>query len=163
MVILLMGTTGAGKTTIGTRLARELGWTFLDADDYHPAPNIEKMSKGIPLADEDRAPWLAAIHAELLRRTALGENVVLGCSALKQKYREVLSAGLAMKIIYLKGSYDEMLRHIQGRLGHFAGAAILAGQFADLEEPRDAIVVDVSKAPDEIIAELRGRLRPPVA
>ena len=158
MVILLMGTTGAGKTTVGTMLARELGWAFLDADDYHPAANIEKMTKGIPLTDEDRAPWLAAIHAELLRRTAQGENVVLGCSALKQKYRDALSEGMHIQLVYLKGSYEEMLRHIQGRHGHFAGAAILAGQFADLEEPKNAIVVEVSKAPEEIVAELRQKL-----
>ena len=163
MVVLLMGTTGAGKTTIGQMLARQLGWTFLDADDFHPAANIEKMTKGIPLTDEDRVPWLAAIHAELLRRSALVEDVVLGCSALKQKYRDALSAGLEMKVVYLKGSYEEMLLHIQGRRGHFAGAAILAGQFADLEEPKDAIMMDVSKTPEEIVAELRLKLKPATA
>jgi len=154
-----MGTTGAGKTTVGTMLARELGSTFLDADDFHPAANIEKMTKGIPLTDADRAPWLAGIHTELMRRSGLGENVVLACSALKQKYRDLLSAGLNTKVVYLKGSYEQMLQHIAGRHGHFAGSAILAGQFADLEEPQDAIVVEVSKTPEEIVAEIRGRLQ----
>ena len=161
MVILLMGTTGAGKTTVGTMLARELGWTFLDADDFHPPANIEKMTKGVPLTDEDRAPWLARMHAELVRRGGLGENVVLACSALKQKYRDLLSAGLDRKVVYLKGSYEQMLQHIAGRRGHFAGAAILAGQFADLEEPKDAIVVEVSRTPEEIVAEIRAKLQTP--
>lgn len=160
MVVLLMGTTGAGKTTIGQMLGRQLGWTFLDADDFHPAANIEKMKRGIPLTDADRAPWLAAIHAELLRRTVFGESIVLGCSALKQKYRDQLAAGLEMTVVYLKGSYEEMLRHIEGRHGHFAGAAILAGQFADLEEPQNAIVIDVSKTPEEIVTQLGRKLRP---
>lgn len=160
MVILLMGTTGAGKTTVGTILAHELGWTFLDADDFHPAANIEKMTKGIPLTDQDRVPWLAGIHTELVRRAGLGENVVLACSALKQKYRDTLSAGLDAKVVYLKGSYEQMLQHIAGRHGHFAGSAILAGQFADLEEPQDAIIVEVSRAPEEIVAEIRGKLPP---
>ena len=160
MIVLVMGTTGAGKTTIGTILARRLGWTFLDADDFHPAANIEKMKKGIPLTDADRAPWLAAIHAELERRSKAGENVVLACSALKQKYRDKISAGLDVKVVYLKGSYETMRRHIEERHGHFAGAGILAGQFADLEEPKDAIVVDVSKTPEEIVSEVRACLKP---
>lgn len=159
MIVLLMGTTGAGKTTVGKMLAQQLRWTFLDADDFHPSANIEKMKRGIPLTDADRGPWLAAIHEELLRRSAAGENVVLACSALKQKYRDQLAAGAEMKIVYLRGSYEEMRRHIAARRGHFAGEAILAGQFADLEEPTDGIVVDVSRAPEEIVSELRRELQ----
>lgn len=160
MIVLLMGTTGAGKTKVGETLARQLGWTFLDADDFHPQANIEKMKQGIPLTDTDRAPWLAAIHQELVRRNAEGGNLVLACSALKQKYRDQLGAGLEMKVVYLKGSYEEMRRHIEERQGHFAGEAILAGQFADLEEPKDALVVQVSKTPGEIVAEIRMSLGP---
>lgn len=160
MIVLLMGTTGAGKTTIGRMLAEQLGWTFLDADDFHPRANIEKMKRGIPLTDADRAPWLAAIHEELIRRSKAGQNAVLACSALKQKYRDQLAAGVQMKVVYLKGSYEQMRRHIVGRHGHFAGEAILAAQFADLEEPEDAVVVEVTRTPEEIVSELRRELRP---
>jgi gluconokinase len=159
MIVLLMGTTGAGKTTIGRILAKQLGWTFLEADDFHPRANIEKMKHGIPLTDADRAPWLAAIHEELIRRNGGGENAVLACSALKQKYRDQLAAGVPMRVVYLKGSYEEMRRHIKRRHGHFAGEAILAGQFADLEEPKDAIVAEVSRTPEEIVSELRRELQ----
>jgi len=154
-----MGTTGAGKTTIGKLLAQSLGWTFLDADDFHPAANIEKMKRGIPLTDADRVPWLAAIHAELARLSGVGKNCVLACSALKRSYRETLRAGLGMKVVYLKGSYDEMKAHILARHGHFAGEGILAGQFADLEEPQDGVVVSVSHTPEEIVEEVRRELK----
>jgi len=158
MVILLMGTTGAGKTTVGKLLAARLGWAFLDADDFHPPENIEKMKRGIPLTDADRLPWLEKIHAELVRLSSAGENAVLACSALKQSYRDRLSAGIEMRIVYLRGSYEEMRRHIEHRHGHFAGESILAGQFADLEEPKDALVLDVSRTPDELAAEVIARL-----
>ena len=159
MIVLVMGTTGAGKTTVGQLLARSLGWTFLDADDFHPAANIEKMRRGIPLTDADRAPWLAAIHSELMRQSQAGKNCVLACSALKKTYRETLAAGLEMKVVYLKGSYEEMKTHIHARHGHFAGEGILAGQFMDLEEPRDAIIVSVSRSPEEIVAEVGSQLK----
>jgi len=159
MIVLVMGTTGAGKTTVGKLLAQNLGWTFLDADDFHPAANIEKMKQGIPLTDADRVPWLAAMHAELTRQSAAGKDCVLACSALKKTYRDTLAAGLDVKTVYLKGSYEEMKAHILGRHGHFAGEGILAGQFADLEEPQDAIVVSVSHPPKEIVAEVRGKLK----
>ena len=159
MIVLVMGTTGAGKTTIGELLAQSLGWTFLDADNFHPAANIKKMSMGIPLTDADRVPWLAAIHAELTRLSAAGKDCVLACSALKQRYRDILRAGLQMKVVYLKGSYEDMKAHILARHGHFAGEGILAGQFADLEEPQDALVVAVSQTPQEIVAEVRRELK----
>jgi gluconokinase len=153
MVILVMGTTGAGKTTVGILLANRLHWTFLDADDFHPQANIEKMKHGVPLTDADRAPWLANIHAELLRCVQAGENAVLACSALKQSYRDTLSAGLDFRIVYLRGTYEEMRKHILARHGHFAGEAILAGQFADLEEPRDALTLDVALSPEVLISQ----------
>jgi len=166
MVILLMGTTGAGKTTVGKLLAARLGWTFLDADDFHPQANIEKMKHGIPLSDTDRLPWLEKIHIELVRLSAAGKNVVLACSALKQSYRNQLSAGLEMHIGYLRGSYEEMRHHIERRHGHFAGESILAGQFADLQEPQNALVLDVSRTTDELAADIIARLhlaQPPSA
>lgn len=159
MIVLVMGTTGAGKTTVGKLLAEDLHWPFLDADEFHPAANVEKMSRGIPLDDADRVPWLAAIHAELVRQTKAGQSCILACSALKQSYRDILDAGLNMKIAYLKGTYDEMRAHILARHGHFAGEGILAGQFRDLEEPRDAIEVFVRHTPEEIAEEIRERLK----
>ena len=153
-----MGTTGAGKTTIGKLLARQLGWEFDDADSFHPAANIEKMSRGIPLGDADRAPWLAALHNAIAQWIAAGKNVVLACSALKQSYREELSVGPDVKIVYLKGSYELFALRIHERHGHFAGEGILAGQFADLEEPKDAVTVDASLTPQEIVSEIRRRL-----
>lgn len=158
MVILVMGVTGAGKTTVGKLLAQQLDWQFLDADDFHPPENIEKMKHGIPLTDADREPWLAAIHKALLDYAAKNQNVVLACSALKQKYREKLAAGLDLRICYLKGSFEEICSHIEHRTGHFAGEAILAGQFADLEEPDDALVLNTSAAPEENISEALTKL-----
>src|ERR1700733_14447439 len=151
MILLVMGATGAGKTTIGKLLAERLGWLFLDADGFHPLENIEKMKRGIPLIDEDREPWLEGIHAELVKRAAEDQNIVLACSALKEKYREQLGSGLDIRICYLKGTYDEIKAHLGDRIGHFAGEAILAGQFADLEEPRNALVLQASRAPNEIV------------
>jgi gluconokinase len=154
-----MGVTGSGKTTIGTMLAKELGLLFLDADDFHPPENIAKMKQGIPLSDADRVPWLTAIHTELTQQDAAGKSCVLGCSALKQSYRDTLSAGLNTRVVYLKGTYEEMRAHILARHGHFAGEGILAGQFRDLEEPKDAIVISVSRKPGEIVKEAVRELR----
>ena|SRR5947208_12319253 len=161
MIILIMGTTGAGKTTVGKLLAARLGWTFLDADNFHPAANIEKMTHGIPLTDADRIPWLAKIHTELLRLTQSGQNAVLACSALKQSYRDQLSVAVDMRIVYLRGTYEVMRHHIEARHGHFAGEAILAGQFADLEEPRNALVLEVSRTPQQLVSEIIAQLQLP--
>jgi gluconokinase len=159
MIVLVMGTTGAGKTTVGKLLADKLGWEFLDADDFHPAANIAKMKQGIPLDDADRAPWLAAMHDELVRQNTSAKSCVLACSALKNSYRKTIGDALPMKIVYLKGTYEEMRGHILARQGHFAGEAILAGQFADLQEPQDAMVVSVSHPPEEIVADVLRELK----
>ena len=144
---------------MGKLLSAQLGWIFLDADDFHPPANIEKMKHGIPLTDADRVPWLENIHTELVRLTGEGKNAVLACSALKQSYRDTLSAGVDLKIAYLRGTYEQMRRHIEARHGHFAGESILAGQFADLEEPHDALVLDVSREPEQLSAEIVAQLR----
>jgi gluconokinase len=165
MVILVMGTTGAGKSTIGKLLAERLAWPFLDGDDFHPQANIEKMKHGAPLTDADRVPWLERIHDELVRFRDAGKSAVLACSALKQSYRDTLARGVDLRIVYLRGSYDEMRRHILARHGHFAGEAILAGQFADLEEPQDALVLRVSDRPEQLVDETIAGLKlapPPV-
>jgi gluconokinase len=158
VIVIIMGTTGAGKTTIGTRLAAQLNWQFADADAFHPPANIEKMSRGIPLNDADRAPWLEALRKAILEWIAVGKNVVLACSALKRAYREVLRPSPEVKIIYLKGNFALFAERIRHRHGHFAGEGILAGQFADLEEPADAITIDAAQSPEEIVAEIRNRL-----
>lgn len=150
MIILVMGTTGAGKTTVGELIAQKLGWDFLDADDFHPPANIEKMKHGIPLTDADRVPWLANIHGRLKQLSVEGNNSVLACSALKQSYRDTLAAGLDFRIVYLRGTYEQMRKHILARHGHFAGESILAGQFADLEEPIDALTLDVVGTPERL-------------
>jgi gluconokinase len=158
MIVIVMGVTGAGKTTVGSLLARELGWQFADADDFHPAANVEKMARGIPLDDDDRRPWLARLRAEIDGWIASRRSVVLACSALKRSYRSMLDAGPAVRFVYLKGSAEQIASRLRERHGHFAGAAILAGQFADLEEPEDAVIVDISTTPEEIVAQIRERL-----
>jgi gluconokinase len=158
MILLVMGVTGAGKTTFGRLLAQRLGWQFLDADDFHSSDNIEKMKNGVSLTDGDREPWLDAIHAELMNCAAKNQNAVLACSALKESYRRRLAAGLDLRICYLKGTYDEIKPRIESRRGHFANEAILAGQFADLEESKDMIVLRVTATPEESIREALRKL-----
>lgn len=158
MIILIMGTTGSGKTTVGSLLAARLAWEFADADDYHPPANVAKMRQGIPLTDADRAPWLQALHDRIVRWNAEGRNVVLACSALKQSYRDELLVSSAVKLVYLKGSYELFSRRIQSRHGHFAPIGILAGQFRDLEEPSDAITIDATLAVQEIVTHICVKL-----
>jgi gluconokinase len=154
MILVVMGPTGSGKTTIGSLLAKRLGWDFVDADEFHSAANKAKMHAGIPLTDADRAPWLAAIRKQIERWLAENRNVVLACSALKQSYRELLWRDGEVKLIYLKGTYDLIAQRLRARHGHFADEHILAGQFADLEEPTDALVVDISATPEAIVEEI---------
>ena len=158
MIIVVMGVAGAGKTTVGTLLAQQLGWEFADADAFHSAQNIEKIRRGIPLTDEDRAPWLTALREAIRRWIAAKKNVVLACSALKQTYRKHLCAGPEVKIVYLKGDYDLIFRRLEHRKGHFATGQVLASQFGDLEEPTHAVVVEINHSPAELVAEIRARL-----
>ena len=158
MIVIVMGTTASGKTTIGSLLAKRLGWDFVDADDFHPASNVEKMKQGIPLTDADREPWLRALHDKIVQWSAEGRNVTLACSALKQSYRDELRAARDVKFVYLKGSYELFSQRVLARKGHFAKQDLLASQFATLEEPTDAIVVDAAPPPEQIVAEVRRQL-----
>lgn len=161
MTVLLMGPAGSGKTRIGKLLAAQLSWEFADGDDFHPPANIEKMSRGIPLTDEDRLPWLQSIHSAMQQWRAQGKNVVVACSALKRSYRELLGIGpdaRYIKLVYLKGSYDMLLERLHSRTGHYMKEPMLASQLADLEEPTDALTIDISESPEVIVSEIRKRL-----
>jgi gluconokinase len=153
-----MGPAGSGKTTVGELLAGQLGWEFADADNFHSPANIEKMAHGVPLDDNDRIPWLNSIREAMEQWNAQRRSVVLACSALKKIYRERLQINSGVKLAYLKGTYDLLRERLHSRRGHYATEQLLASQFADLEEPEDAITVDVAHSPEEIVAEIRRQL-----
>ena len=153
-----MGPAGSGKTTVGELLAAQLKWEFADGDNFHSPANVEKMSRGIPLTDDDRIPWLNSIRQAMLQWNAQQRNFVLACSALKRNYRELLQINSNVKIVYLKGSFELFRERLRTRKGHYAGEQILVGQFADLEEPADAITIDAAESPEQIVAEIRKRL-----
>ena len=158
MIVIGRGVVGAGKTTVGHLLAEQLGWDFADADDFHPASNVEKIRNGIALTDDDRAPWLKSLHVAIARWIAAKHDAVLACSALKRSYRRELEVGPEVRFVYLKGSASQIAERLRSRQGHFAGEQILASQFADLEEPEGAVTVEISSAPQQIVAEIRERL-----
>ena len=150
--VIVMGVAGSGKTTVGELLAQRLGWNFYDADAFHPAENIEKMANGTPLDDIDRVPWLAALHA--LISTSLKENrpAVLACSALKESYRQqLLDGNEGVQIVYLKGSYDLIWSRISQRKDHYMKPQMLQSQFEALEEPANALTLDVSLSVEKIV------------
>ncbi|MCU1300062.1 MAG: idnK [Candidatus Sulfotelmatobacter sp.] len=160
MVIVLMGVTGAGKTTVGRLLAEQLGWKFVEGDDFHPATNVEKMRQGVPLSGDDRGPWLEQLRKEIARHDAEGINLVVACSALRNDYRKILAVSPAVRFVYLKGEARQIAERLRMRRGHFADENILAAQFADLEEPDGAVVVAIAATPQEMVNEIRGKLWP---
>jgi gluconokinase len=160
MILVLMGVSGSGKTTIGRALANELGWSFIEGDEFHPASNVEKMHRGEPLDDEDRRPWLRALRQRIDEACAQGENAVLACSALKHDYREYLERDepACVRYVYLCGSEELIRRRLAQRKGHFMNPGLLHSQFETLEPPDDAIRVDVAPALEAIVAEIRRQL-----
>lgn len=158
MIVLIMGVTGAGKTTVGTQLAEQLGWRFADADDFHSPENKKKMHLGIALTDADRAPWLKSIHDALMRWSAQGENAVVACSALKESYRKQLVDGLDIRIVFLEGSQQFIHDRLAHRTGHYATTELLASQFEALEPPTDAVSVSIDAPPEKIVDDIRSRL-----
>jgi len=163
MVVVIFGVSGAGKTTIGELLAQELHWKFYDADDFHPQVNIDKMERGEPLTDEDRQPWLQSLREAITRSLAANENAVLACSALKRKYRELLRVNADVKFVFLHGSRARIADQLKQRRGHFIDPALLASQFADLEEPEsseDMLTIELKGEPDELVEQIRQKLSP---
>jgi gluconokinase len=160
LVLVLMGVSGSGKTTVGKVLARGLGWTFVEADEFHSAANVAKMRAGIPLTDADRRPWLDALRVRIDRACTEGENVVLACSALKHAYQDYLERDdpACVHYIYLHGSEELLRKRLAERQGHFMNPQLLHSQFETLEPPAEALRVDVSPPPEAIAAEIRRRL-----
>jgi gluconokinase len=159
MIVVLMGVAGSGKTTVGKVLANQLGWKFVDADDYHPAAYKQKMRRGIPLTDEDRKPWLQTLARLIDSARDRAENIVLACSALKHAYQVYLRHGLdVVHYVWLSGSEELIQKRLAARTGHFMNPGLLNSQFETLEPPEDAIRVDVSGTPEEVANEIRRRL-----
>lgn len=160
MIVVVMGVSGAGKSTVGALLARELCWDFFDADDFHPEANVAKMRAGEPLTDADRAGWLTALAELIDRLVRAGRHAVLACSALRASHRDRLRARhtAEVKLVYLRGDPALIRVRLAQRRGHFMTAALLDSQLATLEEPRDALVVDVDATPATIVERIRAGL-----
>ena len=161
MIVILFGVSGAGKTTVGKLLARELAWGFIEADDFHPAANIEKMRSGHPLTDEDRGPWLQRLHQHIEQSLADRGNEVLACSALKRAYRDRLRVNEEVKFVFLRGDYALVKVQLRSRRGHFMNPALLQSQFDDLEEPQpdeNVLTIEMGRTPQEMVDEVKTNL-----
>ena len=161
MIIIIFGVSGAGKTTVGKLLARELNWHFLEADDFHLAANIEKMRSGHPLTDEDRWPWLDCLRKQIAQSLSNGENAVLACSALKRSYRDRLRVNDEVKFVFLSGDYALVQKQLRSRHGHFMSPDLLESQFEDLEEPppdENVLTIKLRQTPEQIVEKIKGKL-----
>ena len=158
MVIVVMGVSGSGKSTVGSQLASQLGWGFADADDYHAATSVEKMRSGIPLTDADRAPWLKALRSLIVGWIEAGKSAVLACSALKQGYRDQLRGDDDVRFVYLKVRRDVLSQRLLDRHDHYMKESMLDSQFQALEEPIEATVVDANGMPENIVHSIRVNL-----
>lgn len=165
MIVIVMGVSGAGKSTIGEALAAALGAEFAEGDAYHPAANIEKMRQGIPLTDADRIPWLDHIANDIDRWITEGRSVVLACSALKDAYRQRLGAEKhsALQFVYLRGTPEAIASRLGSRGSHFMPPSLLASQFEVLEEPIDAIFADITQSPEAIVKDVCAKLNRPLS
>lgn len=159
-IVLMMGVSGSGKTTIGQLLASQLKWEFKDADDLHSPANIEKMRQGIPLTDEDRRPWLQAVRSLINFHLDTNTKLILACSALKAVYRQELNLQPErVKFVYLKGSIELLQQRLKERQDHFMNADLLSSQLADLEEPDDAIEIEIDRSPAKIVQQIETSLQ----
>lgn len=155
MILVVMGVSGCGKTTVGKALATSMRCRFLDADDFHPPANVAKMARGIPLTDDDRWPWLDRLAAELAASRASAEDAVLACSALKEIYRERLKRAGDVRIVYLKGDQATLAARVAARAHQYMPPSLLPSQLATLEEPADAVVVDIREPVAAQVAFIR--------
>jgi gluconokinase len=156
MIVVVMGVSGSGKSTLGEMLARQLGFPFLDADEYHPPENVAKMAAGIPLTDADRQPWLELLNAKLRAQN----DAVLACSALKESYRQTLSQDLAdFRLVHLRGGVELIRSRLAERKHRYMPASLLESQFATLEPPQDAIDVDIGASIENCLATIATRLK----
>ena len=161
MVIIIFGVSGAGKTTVGELLARELGWHFYEADDFHSPANIEKMRRGVPLTDDDRWPWLENLRELIKRCVAANENAVLACSALKRVYRNHLRVSAEVKLVFLRGDYALVAEQLRHRRGHFMNPGLLRSQLADLEEPQldeEVLAIELGRPSHGLVEEIKTKL-----
>jgi gluconokinase len=163
MVVILMGVSGVGKTTVGREVSRRLGWRFSDGDEHHPSENVQKMAAGIPLTDQDRQPWLLQIRALIERAITEDFDLVVSCSALKASYRRVLTAGLSqVLLVYLRADFALIERRLAHRTGHFFDPALLKSQFDDLEEPESGVATVAADADlDSVVESVLDKIASP--
>lgn len=158
MIIVLIGVTGSGKSTVGRLLAQQLGWKFYEGDDLHPAANLQKMRRGLPLTDEDRKPWLKAIQNAIRAAIEKRENAVIACSALKESYRNMLRVDGEVVFVYLKADSPLIQQRLKKRIGHFMNPVLIQSQFDTLEEPTQAVQIDAALPAAEIVQLIRDQL-----
>lgn len=163
MIVILMGVTGSGKSVVAAELVRLTGWKLAEADDYHSEANKQKMHAGIPLNDRDRAPWLASLHDVILEWVRAGENGIMTCSALKQAYRDALTAGIPdgrYHFVLLEAPFAVLVQRLKNRKGHFMNPDLLQSQFDTLEQPHDAIRVQATDSPADVAQNILNQLAP---
>ncbi|CAG0995864.1 gluconokinase [Burkholderiales bacterium] len=163
MIVVVMGVTGCGKSTVGAALAARLGWRFIEGDEFHPEGNVEKMASGMPLTDEDRWPWLDRLADEMRAVEAAGDNAVVACSALKEAYRARFAPAGDVRFVHLAGDEATIAARLARRRHRYMPASLLASQFATLERPASAVTVDIRMPVDRLVDAICAALAPPAA